>query len=291
MITIENEILRVQITEYGAELQSIFHKKNDIEYLWQGDPAVWYGRSPLLFPNVGRLEGDKITVDGTVYPLMKHGFARKSTFTVLTQTKNSVDLTITSTEETLTHYPYSFRLIVRYTVEGNRLETRYLVQNTGNGDMYFCIGGHPGFNVPLQDGAGYEDYYLEFSEAEPLTTYKLDPVTTMFTDKMESVEQDGKKLWLKTDLFADDALVFHQLKSQKVTLKTDKNPRAVQVDFREFPWIGFWSNHPSTGYVCIEPWFGHDDEIGYAGEWKDKEGMQYVAAEGEWSAAFTAAFI
>ena len=29
--------------------------------------------------------------------------------------------------------------------------------------MYFGLGGHPGFNVPLEAGLSFEDYCLEFS--------------------------------------------------------------------------------------------------------------------------------
>ena len=37
--TIENEDLRVAVSTVGAELQSIYGKGTDTEYLWQGDAA------------------------------------------------------------------------------------------------------------------------------------------------------------------------------------------------------------------------------------------------------------
>jgi galactose mutarotase-like enzyme len=56
MITgIENDLLRVQASSLGAELQSIVLKKDGTEYLWQGDPTYWKGRAYNLFPICGRL--------------------------------------------------------------------------------------------------------------------------------------------------------------------------------------------------------------------------------------------
>ena len=39
MQTLKNEQLTIEISEHGAELQSI--RKDVYEYLWQGDPAFW----------------------------------------------------------------------------------------------------------------------------------------------------------------------------------------------------------------------------------------------------------
>ena len=53
--TIENEFLRVSAEDDGAQLSSVELKENGKEFLWQGDPSVWYGRAPVLFPIIGQL--------------------------------------------------------------------------------------------------------------------------------------------------------------------------------------------------------------------------------------------
>lgn len=60
METISNSVLTVGVSEHGAELQSI--QKNGKEYLWQGDTRFWGRRSPVLFPIVGRVRGEKRSV-------------------------------------------------------------------------------------------------------------------------------------------------------------------------------------------------------------------------------------
>ena len=78
MTILSNAVLTVEVSGHGAELQSI--RKNDVEYLWQGDPAYWGRRSPVLFPIVGSVWEKKYRVDGKEYELGQHGFARDMDF-------------------------------------------------------------------------------------------------------------------------------------------------------------------------------------------------------------------
>ena len=50
---LENEFLKLAIDTHGAELSSIFNKKENKEMLWQGNPEFWGRKSPVLFPLVG----------------------------------------------------------------------------------------------------------------------------------------------------------------------------------------------------------------------------------------------
>ena len=54
-ITIQNEELTVTVSTFGAELQSVVGK-GGTEFIWEGDPAVWKGKAPILFPICGSLE-------------------------------------------------------------------------------------------------------------------------------------------------------------------------------------------------------------------------------------------
>ena len=80
MYTIENEFLRVSAEDDGAQLSSVELKESGKEFLWQGDPSVWYGRAPVLFPIIGQLLDGKYRYNGREYEMPKHGFARHSVF-------------------------------------------------------------------------------------------------------------------------------------------------------------------------------------------------------------------
>src|SRR3954464_3204201 len=78
-VTVSSPHLRAQVSEKGAELVRLQDEQGR-DLLWDGDPAFWTGRSPLLFPIVGRVRNDRIRVGGIEYGLPKHGFARTSLF-------------------------------------------------------------------------------------------------------------------------------------------------------------------------------------------------------------------
>ncbi len=80
MYTIQNDFLTVKVKANGAELDSLYHKHNQLEYLWNGDPAYWAKKSPVLFPIVGTLKNDTYFYKEKAYQLSRHGFARDSVF-------------------------------------------------------------------------------------------------------------------------------------------------------------------------------------------------------------------
>ena len=50
---LENDILKVEIDSFGAELKSVIRKDNNREYMWYGNKKFWGRTSPVLFPFVG----------------------------------------------------------------------------------------------------------------------------------------------------------------------------------------------------------------------------------------------
>ena len=166
MFTIENEELKVAISSRGAELQSIFNKQTRLEYLWNGDPAFWSKRSPILFPVVGALKEDTYYYANKHYKLSRHGFARDREFETWQQQDNAITFLLKSDEATLQNFPFEFELKVSYSLQQNSLRVAYNVKNISASDMYFSVGGHPAFKVPLVPGTAYDDYYLEFNEDE-----------------------------------------------------------------------------------------------------------------------------
>ena len=250
-ITIKNQHLQVSVDSLGAQLMSIRTEK--CEYLWQGDEKYWKDRAPLLFPFIARLYGEKYTVDGKQYSLPIHGFASKMEFTPQV-TDNTLTMTLKSSEETLKCYPFPFILTVTYALEGNTLHVRHSVRNTGEKTMYFGLGGHPGFNVPLEPQKVFEDYRLRFGG-------KCKPVRVGFSSDCfvngqdeAFVLEDDRILKLRHELFDDDAIVLRDM-AREVTLEAEDGARSVTVSFPDMPYLGIWHRPKSDApYVCIEPW-------------------------------------
>ncbi|MDP9042893.1 MAG: aldose 1-epimerase family protein, partial [Bacteroidota bacterium] len=166
MFTLENELLRVTVSTKGAELQSITGKAFGIEYLWNGNPAFWAKKSPILFPIVGSLKNNSYSYQGKSYTLPRHGFARDMDFQVEKQSLKDITFLLKSNSETKTNYPFDFEFRIKYQLQADELSTEYQISNTGNGVLLFSVGGHPAFNLPLTAGTEFSDYYLKFDETE-----------------------------------------------------------------------------------------------------------------------------
>ncbi|HAJ9361094.1 LACX protein [Listeria monocytogenes] len=278
MIKLENEVLLVEMKTAGAELTRIFHKDTGLEYLWNADSKFWGRHSPVLFPTVGRLVEDTYLVDGKPYHLGQHGFARDRDFQVIEQTEKSVRFELDADEDSLAVYPYKFKLSIIYTIEKNTVAVSYEVENTDNKRIYFSIGAHPAFNLPLTDGTTFEDYYLDFGTEENLETLCLEgPYSSGEIKKV--VDKPAQYLPLSYDLFKNDALIFEALKQKEMTIKSDKTPHFVKVSFPEFPFVGVWTAKPGTPFLCIEPWYGIADGAGESVELRDKAGIEHLEPE------------
>ncbi|HAB0760127.1 TPA_asm: aldose 1-epimerase family protein [Listeria monocytogenes] len=278
MIKLGNEVLLVEMKTSGAELTRIFHKDTGLEYLWNADSKFWGRHSPVLFPTVGRLVEDTYLVDGKPYHLGQHGFARDRDFQVVEQTEKSVRFELDADEDSLAVYPYKFKLSIIYTIEKNTVAVSYEVENTDNKRIYFSIGAHPAFNLPLTDGTTFEDYYLDFGTEENLETLCLEgPYRSGEIKKV--VDEAARYLPLNYDLFKNDALIFEALKQKEMTIKSDKTPHFVKVSFPEFPFVGVWTAKAGTPFLCIEPWYGIADGAGKSVELRDKAGIEHLEPE------------
>ncbi|ELM0815513.1 aldose 1-epimerase family protein [Listeria monocytogenes] len=278
MIKLENEVLLVEMKTAGAELTRIFHKDTGLEYLWNADSKFWGRHSPVLFPTVGRLVDDTYLVDGKQYHLGQHGFARDRDFQVIEQTENTVRFELDADEDSLAIYPYKFKLSIIYTIEKNTVAVSYEVENTDNKRIYFSIGAHPAFHLPLTDGTTFEDYYLDFGTEENLETLCLEgPYRSGEIKKI--IDEPARYLPLSYDLFKNDALIFEALKQKEMTIKSDKTPHFVKVSFTEFPFVGVWTAKPGTPFLCIEPWYGIADGAGESVELRDKAGIEHLEPE------------
>lgn len=277
MMEIANEYLQVKISTKGAELQNIVRKDNQLEYLWSGDPAFWGKKSPVLFPIVGNLKNNTYLHKGIPYQLGRHGFARDMEFTVTEHTEKQITLNLSDSDTTRKNYPFSFSLNIRYTLQDASLTVSYEVQNTGDETMYFSIGAHPAFKVPLVNGTAYEDYALHFSDTETAEVWPLSASGQISRTPAPYLDHT-QVLPLQKKLFYDDALVFKNLASTAISLRSEKTPHGLTLRYAGFPYMGIWSAKDAD-FVCIEPWCGiadHDDATGIL---EEKEGIIPLSPE------------
>ena len=257
--SLHNEFLHIAIKRLGAELTSIKDPAGT-EYLWQGDPFFWNGQSPILFPIVGKLAGDSYSHAGMVFSLPQHGFARRKSFQPDRRGNEHVSYHLSADESTRATYPFDFDLTVSYRLDGNSLRVQYRVTNLDSKPMPFSIGGHPGFSCSRHIGDALENYYLEFEMAETADTCLVEN-GLIAVNETRRILTNEKTLPLTKTLFDNNALVFMNLASSAVTLRSHRHPNTVKVDFPGFPCLGIWSR-PTAPFVCIEPWFGYADPAG-----------------------------
>jgi galactose mutarotase-like enzyme len=275
MFILENEVLRVEVSSNGAELQTILNKVFGLEYLWNGNPAFWAKRSPVLFPIVGSLKNNSYFYKGKSYQLPRHGFARDMVFQMEKQSPKEITLLLNSNAETKKNYPFDFEFRIRYQIQGDELSTEYSVKNTGSDILLFSVGGHPAFRLPLVAGTNFEDYYLKFEESENLSRWPISKDGLIQIQSLPVLE-DSNRLNLKRSLFYQDALVFKYPTSSEISLVSSKTPHGLLFQMGEFPFLGIWSAKDAD-FICIEPWCGIADSVNSDQQLEHKEGIEKMA--------------
>ena len=264
LYTLQNDVLTVKVSDIGAEIHSV--ERDGCEYIWVGDPAFWSSHAPLLFPVCGRFFEGKYTCEGKTYEIPCHGFIRKAPLTLECINNTSICFRVESTEETKKIYPFDFVLKIWHILEGESVTTRFEIENTGDVILPATVGGHPGFNVPLDGEGEFDDYYLEFSKTCSPDQIEISP-RGLFTGKKTAYPLvDGNKLPLSHKLFEIDGIFLSRMDST-VTLKSNKSTRSVTLEYPDMPYLGVWHAAKSEApFVCIEPWCGLP---GYDGEMHD----------------------
>lgn len=248
-VTLSNGVLTVKISTLGAELKSLI--KNGVEYLWQGDKNFWSGQAPTLFPIVGRLRDGKYLHNGISYELACHGFARKMVYTVENQTENSVTFTLKDNEETKKVYPFSFLFKVAYTLNGDKVRVDYTVENPAKETLYFGLGGHPGFNMPIDKGT-FDDWYLEFNKTSSPKEFVCSDRSLFYPDLVPYTFKDGTKIAMTRKEWDNSSGVYLDGAPDTVILKSDISSLSVTVK-SDMRFMCFWSA-PESSFMCIEPW-------------------------------------
>lgn len=276
--------LQAWIRPQGAELSML--QNDGFEYLWSGDARYWGKQSPVLFPIVGSLRGGHYRHHGMTYMLPRHGFARDRLFHVREVSEREAHFSLEDDESSRLAYPFRFQLRIRYLLHPTGLEVEYAVANPSEETLYFSIGGHPAFKVPIEPGLRYEDYHLVFEQPETAGRWKL-------RDGLLLQEEPGfleasDRVSLSHALFAEDAVVLKGLRSALLTLRSDKSARGLRFGIGGWPHLGLWAP-VGAPFLCIEPWQGHADPVDADGELARKPGIVSLEPGGCWERSWTVA--
>ena len=276
MQVIENEWLKVSIQPRGAELTSLFSKKTGLEYLWDGNPQYWAKHAPVLFPIVGTLKDNSYFFNGKSYSLNRHGFAREQRFEVEKISDDAVTFRLNDSHETRKVYPFAFIFRIHYILKKDRLDVQYEVVNSSDTLLYFSIGAHPAFRVPLVPDTDYTDYYLEFDRSENASRWLITTDGLISSQSVPMLENTNI-LPLVKSLFYKDAILMKGLHSQSVKMTSARTPHGITLIFPGFPFFGIWAAKDAD-FVCLEPWCGIADSENASQELTTKEGIQKTGA-------------
>jgi galactose mutarotase-like enzyme len=256
--TIENENLICTIDSNGAEIRSLKNKATGQEYIWQIDKSIWGSSSPVLFPAIGKIKGDKVVYNGKDYAMHKHGIIRNNDELIFRrQGISKCIFTLTSSEKTLKQYPFKFSFSVSFTLTEKRLIMTYRIENLDSIPMHFACGGHTAYACPLSENIKLSDYVIEFPTKSELNASTLGE-SGLLTHRKRKIESYDGILPLSDTLFNEDALIFSGIECDWVRLRKKKEQKGIVVRYKDYPNLALWSK-PRADYICIEPWLGLPD--------------------------------
>jgi galactose mutarotase-like enzyme len=272
-VSISSGKLTAEIDPRGAQLSTLRAGGSDL--LWNGDPTVWAGRAPLLFPIVGVLAGGIYRLGAEAYPLSRHGFARDKFFALENSSPSAAAFSLHADDSTRSAYPFQFELNVRYELSSATLRVTTAISNLGAADMPASFGYHPAFRWPLPYGQPRSSHFIEFENDEPAPVRRID-AAGLLTPVRHPTPIANRRLNLADALFQEDVLIFDQLKSRSVSYGAGAGPR-LRIDFSDAAYLGVWTK-PGANFVCIEPWHGITDPEGFSGDFMQKPGVQVLKA-------------
>lgn len=273
---IENDYLRVTIDSLGAEVVSVVDKATGKELWWNADPAFWNGHSPILFPACGGLWNGEYKYQGQTYKLVKHGFVRTMEFTVEENSEyGTISFSVQENEETLRQYPFIFTLTITYTLKDRTLSCNASVANPSeNTVLYYQIGGHPAIMLPdYSEDAEVVGYMRPIHGKHELYPHSSDSLSVVrateqgcFGGERYIVPRTADGLIpISVDTFHNEALIFDKGQVKEVALlRTDGETEICRISHGAPVTLVWQMTDLLCPYVCVEPWYGMPDRIGYS---------------------------
>jgi galactose mutarotase-like enzyme len=282
---LENNTIKIAVDSHGGEMKSLVKKETGTEYLWQADPQFWGRSAPVLFPFVGSVNGGNFRTKGVTYPMGQHGFARDMEFNLESQTDDEIWFSLRANEETLSKFPYDFKLKLGYRLGEGKVTVIWRVENPGAEELPFSIGGHPAFYCPVKDGIKQTDCWIKLDAEGEIVSTRL--AGGLASDEQDVYELADGYLKVTEQLFDKDALIIENQGIKEVSL-CDENKNPYLTIKMSAPLFGIWSPPKKNApFICIEPWYGRCDSTGFDGELKDRKWGNILASGAAWEAEFT----
>ncbi len=288
LYTIENNDLRVTVSDKGAELQSI-QTADGQEWLWQGDERYWEDRAPILFPFCGRFWNGLVTAHGKPCDPGMHGFLRHSLLDVEKKDAQTLVCTLRSDADTLQKYPFAFETRICYELRGNTLAIRAEVTNTGDEPLPYGYGGHPGFRLQYAGGK-IEDYYCRFPGKSETKALCFDENNCFITGGTKEFPMRDGCIFDINDPFFETGSTFLCDMPKEITLGTDLSPRRMVMRYDDFRYLGFWKAQGGA-FICIEPWTSMPANWGESTELTEKPDLVRLAPGETKSHEYTLEFL
>jgi galactose mutarotase-like enzyme len=266
--------LTAAVDPLGAQLSALCDADGR-DLLWDGNPTVWSGRAPLLFPIVGALVDGRYRLGSNTYRLPRHGFARGKRFDLVQSRPESATFRLCADAATLEVYPFHFELDVEFALSGGMLTVTTRVRNQGRAEMPASVGYHPAFRWPLPYGQDRAAHVIEFAEDEAAPVRRLN-AAGLLTPELHASPVVQRRIALTDALFSDDVVIFDDLRSRHLTYGAVAGPR-IRVTYADAVYLGLWSK-PEARFICIEPWHGIADPQGFCGDFRSKPGVFIVPA-------------
>lgn len=267
-LTIENELLKIDVNQTGGCLMSVYDKEREKELMWPGDPDSWRFQDVVIFPLIGK-PANGYDVDGKTYDFrLPHGVARWETYEVEEHTPERLVLRLESNEETLSRYPYHFRLRLIYRLEGKKFSLTYAVSNTAGERMPYQVGAHAGFQT-----AG-KAIRIEFDRPDPLRNFPFDG--TMHRPS-QPLSPDGV-LELTSELCQEKmAFILDHPCGGCTVIRGDGIK--LRYQWKDAPYVNLFGYSKGGEFMCVEPWWGICESPETSRELAEKEEMYIAGAE------------
>lgn len=220
------------------------------------------GGIPFLFPVAGRsfskgIAGRYDAFDKE-WPMPIHGFSYGMPWAVKTHSDHSAILVLSSSETSLSIFPWKFNIEYHVSLENQTLELKSIITNLGcvessDFPMPVAPGFHPYFSTSTENGTSGQNLSLKFKPKNFLRVNaagKVDKQADFSIEETYSLDQPH----FSNGIFVVDSPAKFQLESKEWK---------VQVESSYAKYLVFWTKDRNI-FQCIEPWFGVPDALGFS---------------------------
>ena len=275
-VELENDRLRVVVSTCGAELESLYSKDTNLEYLWQPGSEIWPRHSMLLFPNAGRIARDRVLIDGKVYPARMHGFAYDMEFRQIQTMTTEAWFELRDNAYTQRYFPYHFRFQVGFILKDDMLIQRFRVINDDDRTMYFSLGAHPGFYCPIDLAESADEYSLVFDCQQNIDRLEMEQHTRLRSGETTPFLDGIDEIPLGEHFFDNGPMLLGGVNANSITLRSKRSGHFMEMGIADFPYMCLWGVPGKMALIAIEPWCGISDAIDADHIWEHRQGTEAV---------------